>query len=104
MNLVPHIPKRARYTIGTRIENKFLDFLEFTYTAYFSSKDRKIEKVSDSIFTLDILKFLISLAWEAKFISHKQYEEIAIRLDEIGKMLGGWRKGLEIPHYKKNPA
>jgi len=104
MNIVPHIPKAARYTLGARIENKFLDLLETSYTAYFSSKNKKLEKISDSIFVLDILKFLITLTWEAKFISHKQYKEIAVRLDEIGKMLGGWKKSLEILRYKKNPT
>lgn len=100
ITIVPHIPKTSRYTLGVRIENKFLDLLEITYTAYFSSKDKKLEKISNCIFNLDILKFLISLTWEAKLISHKQYEEIAIKLDETGKMFGGWRKSLEIESIK----
>lgn len=103
MNIVPHIPKSARYTIGTRIENKFLDLLEISYTAYFSSREIKPEKISDSIFILDILRLLISVAWEGKFISNKQYEEIAIDLSEVGKMLGGWNKSLN-NYHKKNPA
>lgn len=103
MNIVPHIPKTARYTLGARIESKFLDLLETAYTAYFSSKDKKIEKISNCILISDILKFLLSAAWEAKFISHKQYAEIAVKLDEIGKMLGGWKRGLESLE-KKNPA
>lgn len=94
MNIVPHIPKGARHTIGARIENKFLDLLEISYTAYFSSKEKKLEKISASISILDILKFLISVAWEGKFISNKQYEEIAIRLDEVGRIFGGWKKNL----------
>lgn len=111
MGIIPHIPKCARYTIGARIENKFLDLLEFAYTAYFTKtssayfteKEKKAEKISDCILCLDILKFLISVAWEGKLISNKQYEEISLKLDEIGKMLGGWKKSLENPQ-KKNPA
>ena len=38
--------------------------------------------------------------WEAKLISHKQYENIAIRLDEIGKMFWGWKKSLDHPQRK----
>lgn len=102
MNIVPHIPKTARYTIGSRIENKFLDLLELSYTAYFIEKEKKAEKISTCIFELDILKFLISTAWEAKCISHKQYEEIALKLDEIGKMLWGWKKSFD--PGKKNRA
>jgi hypothetical protein len=44
---------------------------------------------------LDVLKFLLQIAWEAKFVSHGKYGELSTALDEIGKMLGGWKKGLE---------
>lgn len=97
INLISHIPKGSRYTIGARIENKFLDLLETSYTAYFSEKDSKTKQISDCIFILDIIKFLISVSWEGKLISNKQYEIVALKLDEVGKMLGGWRKSLEKP-------
>ena len=91
---MPHITKGARYTIGARIENKFLDLLELSHTAYFTEKEKKVEKISDCIAALDILKFLISIAWEAKLISHKQWEELASKLDEAGRMFGGWKNNL----------
>src|SRR3989344_6274331 len=95
MGVVPHIAKGARYTIGARIENTFLDLLEQTYTAYFSAKEKKAGKIADCIFTLDILKFLISIAWEGKIISHGQCETLAVKLEETGKMFGGWQKSLD---------
>ena len=94
MNFIPHIPKGARYTIGARIENKFLDLLELAYIAYFTAKENKMEKISECILTLDTLKFIISVAWEGKLISNKNYEEVSVKLDEIGKMLGGWKNSL----------
>lgn len=100
LNITPHIVKTSRYTIGQRIENKFLDLLELSYTAYFTGKDKKVEKISECIFILDTLKYLISVTWEGKIISNNQYEQVAIKLDEVGKMLGGWKKGLE----NKTPA
>lgn len=103
MSIISHIPKPARYTIGARIENKFLDLLELTYTTYFSEKDKKRELLSQCIFISDILKFLISISWEGKFISHKQYKDLAVKLDEIGRMLWGWKKSFEVKE-KKNPA
>lgn len=45
-------------------------------------------------------KFLLSIAWEAKLLSHKQYEEIAFKLNDVGKMLGGWRKNIELSQNK----
>lgn len=99
----PHIPKGARFTLGARIENKFLDLLERTYLTYFTSKEKKAEKISDCVLVLDTLKFLISVAWEAKLISSKQFEEIAGKLEEIGRMFGGWKNSLNNPE-KKNRA
>jgi len=100
MNISPHIVKSARYTIGARIENKFIDLLELSYTAYFTEKDKKDTKISECIFITDALKFLVSVAWEGKFISNKQYEDVAVKLEEIGRMLGGWRKSIDNPENK----
>jgi hypothetical protein len=45
---------------------------------------------------LDTLKFFLSVAWEGKIISNKHFEEISLKLVEIGKMLGGWQRNLEL--------
>jgi hypothetical protein len=100
LDIVPHIPKGARYTIGSRIENKFLDLLELSYEAYFTGKEDKIQKISECIIILDTLKFLISVAWEGKLISNKHCEEVGSKLEEIGKMFGGWKKNLNNPEKK----
>lgn len=100
MNISVHIPKGARFTIGARIENKFLYLLELLYLAYFTEKEKKGQKIIECILILDTLKFLVQLAWEAKLVSHKQYEDTALKLDEVGKMLGGWKRSLENPEKK----
>ena len=94
MSIVPHMPKGARYTIGERIENKLLDLLELSYIAYFTGKDKKMEKISECILVTDSLKFLISVAWEGKLISNKHCEDVALKLEEIGRMFGGWKNSL----------
>ena len=91
----PHIPRTARYTVGTRIENNFLDLLELSYTVYFSEKEKKVKKILECISILDTTKFLVYIAWEAKFISHKNYEELGLNLEEVGRMFGGWRKNID---------
>lgn len=103
LNIVPHMPKNSRYTIGERIENKFLDLLESAYAAYFADRSDKLNNISKCILITDTLKFLVSVAWSAKLISNKQCEEVAVKLDEIGKMFGGWLKSLNNPE-KKNRA
>jgi len=100
MNIVPHIPKGGRHTIGARIENKFLDLLELSYLAYYTEREKKAEKILQCILILDTLKFFIQVTWEGKLISNKQYEDVAVKLEEIGKMLGGWKKSLGNPEKK----
>lgn len=100
--IVPHIAKGSRYTIGSRIENKLLDLLELSYIAYFSTRNKKHEKIAECILLLDTTKFLVTIAWEGRIISHKHYENISIKLEEIGKMFGGWKKNLENNPEKKN--
>ena len=81
----------------------FLDLLGLSYISYFIEKEEKPQKLSECISQLDVLKFFVSVIWEAKLISHKQYEELATRLDETGKMFWGWKKSLENLE-KKNRA
>ncbi len=104
--IVVHIPKHARYTLGAKIEELFLTVLERTYAAYYSERERRASMLSDCIISLDTLKCLVSVAWEGKYISHAQaqYEQLALTLHEIGKMLGGWRKSFENPEKKNRLA
>lgn len=100
MNIVPHMPKGSRFTIGSRIENKFLDLLELSYSTYFTEKEGKKEKIKECILSLDTLKFIVTVAWEGKLISNQQMEDVANKLDEVGKMFGGWQKSLDNPEKK----
>jgi len=95
LSIVPHIPKSSRFSIGQRIDDRFLDLIELSYTAYFSPKEKKEKNIAGCIFILDKLKYLISVAWEGKIISNRHFEELATKLGETGRMLGGWRKGLQ---------
>ena len=36
----------------------------------------------------------LQLAWEGKLIPSKQYEVLAVLIEEVGRMAGGWIRGL----------
>ncbi len=42
-----------------------------------------------------LLKFFIQIGWEVKVLDHKKFAAISVPLNEIGKMVGGWKKSLE---------
>ncbi len=85
----------ARYTTGARIENHFLDLLELIYIAYYSPLEKKSEKIVLCISKNDIIKYLLQVAFENKFVKEKEYLELSEKLQEVGKILGGWKKGVE---------
>jgi hypothetical protein len=98
-----HIPKNARYTLSSRIENKFLDLLDLALEAYFIKKESvflKTEKVDRCIFISDTIKFLLAVTWEGKLVSSHHVENVSKKMEEVGRMLWGWKNGLE----KKTPV
>lgn len=90
------MPKTARFTTGSRIENHFLDLLEYIYQAYYAHQQKKSELLTQSILKNDIITFLIQTSWEAKLITNQHYGQMNDLLTEIGKMLGGWKKGIDM--------
>ena len=89
------MPRIHRSTIGARIGNAFLDIIETAYHAYYASGNAKIEKITTAMVRLDSMKFLLAIAWENKLIANAPYAELSAKLEEIGKMLGGWKRGIE---------
>jgi hypothetical protein len=85
-----NFPKTERYGVGRKIDNLFLEVLELSFTASYLPPEQKIIFLSKTISRLDILKFFIQLAWENKLIPTEKYACLSSKLDEIGRMLGGW--------------
>mgnify|MGYP001583582691 CR=1 FL=1 len=88
-------PKVERYGIGNRIEQAFLDVLEYTLCLSYLPPEHKIPILNKAITKLDIVKFFAQLAWESKIIPTDTYSDLIGRLEEIGRQLGGWKKGLQ---------
>jgi len=87
-------PKTERFSIGQKISQTFIDVMELSFTASYLSPEQKVVLLTKASSPLDVLKFFVQLAWESKLISTEKYIELSKKLEEIGRMLGGWRKGL----------
>lgn len=88
-------PKIYRYTLGGKIENYFLELLEMILILLYLPPDQKYSRLTMAIAKLDNLKFFLQLAWENKCLTDAKYASLSELLNEIGRMLGGWKKGLE---------
>jgi len=88
--------------LGQKISLLFINVLELTFTAAYLPPEQKITELGKIISRLNILKFFAQLAWESKLISTEKYTELSKKLEEVGRQLGAWRKGLIAK--KKTPA
>ena len=88
-------PKTSRYSLGGKIDNLFADLIESAYTAGYLPKTEKLPFISQSINKLNLLNFFMQIAWELKAINNNKYQNISLSLNEIGRMLGGWRNKIQ---------
>ena len=92
-----NLGKTSRYTLGEKIDDFFLEVIELVYIASFMPKERKLPYLEKAIVKLDLVKLFLQITWEIKSIDTKKYVTISEKLDEIGRMLGGWVRQVAVP-------
>ena len=94
------ITKIHRYSLGQRIDVLFVEVIEAVSLAGFLPRPEKHPLVLLAIRKLDALKILLMVLWETKSLDNKKYIALSLKVDEVGRMLGGWNGQL----LKQNPA
>ena len=86
-------PKSARFTITQRIENHVLDIIEELVVARYQRSGRRLrlERVN---LVLERIRYLFRLALGAGACPRRVFESAMRNLDEVGRMLHGWRSAL----------
>lgn len=84
------LPKEHRHTFGNRVDTLFAEVIEAIAAATFLAKNEKLPYVRLSIKKLDAMKILLMILWETKSLDDKKYTTLSLKLEEIGKNLGGW--------------
>ena len=84
------IPKVHRYSLGEKIDKLFVEAMEAIITASFLNQSEKLPYVHLAIRKIDTLKIFLMLLWETKSMDNKKYIELSLKLDEVGRNLGGW--------------
>jgi hypothetical protein len=88
------IPKMERYSLWSRVEATALQMLEgFVHAGYLPCEQRA-QKLTRLAAEVDMLRMFIRLAVDIKVLPLKKVVALQERLDEIGRMLGGWIKSL----------
>jgi len=81
--------------LGSKIDSLFVETIESVIKALHLSRGEKLLCLTQGSVKLDLLKFFLQLAWEIKALDNKKYIRLSEKLDEIGKMLGGWIKSIK---------
>lgn len=89
-------PKKDQYLLGRRCEEYLLDFMEAVVGATSVHREEKLDLLIGASAKFEILKMLLRMARELKMIDNKKYLFLESRLQEIGKMLGGWIRSLNL--------
>ena len=71
-----------------------MEAIEMTAYASFLSKGEKLPYIKIALTKVDTIKVFIQIIWEMKILDEKKYIAISEKLNDTGKMLGGWHNKL----------
>lgn len=86
------LPRSHRFTFGERVDRLTLDSLELVIEAIYTTRERKAAPLRELNLNLEKLRVLWRLICDRGWISQQQLLFANGRLDEIGRMTGGWLK------------
>jgi hypothetical protein len=93
--LLPKVEKFSRayrYTVGERLTNNGLDLLlALVEAAYASNKSALLQQATGRV---NGLRYLLRLSKDLKLMTVDSYAFGTERLDEIGRMAGGWLRAV----------
>ncbi|MCB0567737.1 MAG: diversity-generating retroelement protein Avd [Phaeodactylibacter sp.] len=92
--VLSHFPHAQKSLLADRIQNLVSDVLELFIEAYYSSRGNKRDKLQEVNIKLEKLRYYIRLCYELGYYNSTKYGAIMEKIQEIGKMNGGWIKSL----------
>jgi len=88
--IIDRFPKYEKFVLCTQVKNCIIDIARHIIKANKSRNKRAL------LYNIDVfieeLRLLIRLSHDRKYLAHKSYEETSKRVNEIGRLLGGWIK------------
>ncbi len=88
--IINSFPQKQRFVLGQQIENEAVELMKEIIVANAAVDKRPIlQKIAVRI---DLLRMLIRLAKDLKFLGIKHYAVAAEKINEIGRLCAGWTK------------
>ena len=83
-------PRDQKFVLGDRIQVKLMEVQESCLRAYYGKEKRG--PLSEANMTLESTRHLIRLAHGLRLFSNHTYAVLSEKVDEVGRMIGGWLK------------
>ena len=84
-------PKNQRFLLAERLSRMSLDFYDTILEAVMDPS-QQTELLSKADRLLTKIRLYVRLSYDLQCINLGKYEHAARRLDELGRLLGGWQK------------
>ncbi len=92
--LIKKYPKGDQHSLGEKTKNEILGLIEAITKAGHAKKEWKLPQIEQAIIKLELTKIFIRLGHDTHCLNEKQYLIIQERIQEIGRMLGGWKRSI----------
>ena len=83
-------PREHRFVLAQRAQNAAFNFYEAITAASLSEKP--LSYLQEADIELQRLRLYLRLCQRLQFFNAGQYQHVSEMLEEIGKLLGGWRR------------
>jgi hypothetical protein len=86
-------PRKVRFSFSNRIDNLTLEIIEGIIEARYSKNKYSTLRRID--LNMEKLRILLRMCHDLKYLDSNGYEFASRKINEAGKMAGGWRKQQE---------
>lgn len=92
-NLLIKYPKTEKYALTSEIRKSMFETIRLIlYANKISNRMNKLNVINKIDAEISTQKYFVRFSYKKKYINSSNYYEWSKRLDEIGKIIGGWIK------------
>ena len=92
---INRFPKHQRFLVGDKMQSLIIYILETFIEAYYLPQVEKKAKLLKANVELEKMRFFLRLGYDLGFYHSNRYKQLIEKVDELGRMTGGWLKSLD---------
>lgn len=88
--MLKQFPKEEKFLLANKIRELGYDIYTFAITV--NKRFHKKTSLTEMNINHELLRQLVNLAYELKYIGHQKHRVSQLKISEVGKMIGAWIK------------